>query len=423
MPDLKDARRAYTVWKEAGWSGLRRKLVKRLFQPGMWAGYQQEASEFAAWFDFSEADLLASRQIQEANAGPLDIRSITWLLPEFQHAYYGGVYTLLRFASTLKDRKGIAHQFALLGTMDPDEAGEKIARSFPSLSREPVWSFLRYEEAAGFPAADAVVSTLWGTAFFALRMNQFRRKFYFVQDFEPLFYPAGTVSALAEATYRFGFYGIANTPSLQAIYEGYGGRAACFTPCVDTEIFYPSPYHTKGEPYTVFFYGRPGHPRNGFELGAQALRILKKRLGDRVRILAAGDRWNPKDFDLQGVVENLGLLDYQKTAEVYRASHAGLAMMFTRHPSYLPLEFMASGCLVVTNKNPATAWLLKDEENCLLSQASATCLADTLQRGLMDEPLRERVTRSAARQIREQFSDWGQQIEKIYAFMCNPEAR
>jgi len=38
------------------------------------------------------------------------------------------------------------------------------------------------------------------------------------------------------------------------------------------------------------------------------LRILKDRLGDRVQIVSAGAKWDPREFDLKGVVENLGLI-------------------------------------------------------------------------------------------------------------------
>jgi hypothetical protein len=44
-------------------------------------------------------------------------------------------------------------------------------------------------------------------------------------------------------------------------------------------------------------------------------------------------------------VENLGLLDYRQTADLYRTCHAGAVLMLTRHPSYIPLELMASGAL------------------------------------------------------------------------------
>jgi glycosyltransferase involved in cell wall biosynthesis len=95
-------------------------------------------------------------------------------------------------------------------------------------------------------------------------------------------------------------------------------------------------------------------------------------------------------------------------------------MMFTRHPSYLPFELMASGVLVVTNFNPTTTWMLKDGENCLLSEASPTCLADTLERGLLDHALRHQITLNAVNEIRTHYQDWDSQIEKIYAFVKNP---
>ena len=165
------------------------------------------------------------------------------------------------------------------------------------------------------------------------------------------------------------------------------------------------------------FYGRPGHPRNGFELGAQALRLLKQRLGSRVRILAAGDRWHPRQHDLSGIVENLGVLEYTQTAKLYRTCQAGLVMMFTRHPSYLPLELMACGSLVVSNLNPATTWLLRHQENCLLTEASATCLADTLEQALLDTALRKHICQQALHQVQLSFSDWDKEMGNIYRNM------
>jgi glycosyltransferase involved in cell wall biosynthesis len=144
------------------------------------------------------------------------------------------------------------------------------------------------------------------------------------------------------------------------------------------------------------------------------------RLGSQVRIVAAGENWKPKDYDLDGVIENLGLLDYYQTAELYRACKAGLVMMFTRHPSYLPFELMASGSLVISNKNPATSWFLKDGENCRLSDVSATCLARVLEESLLDTDANMRITSFALNQIKDEFYDWGQQFEKIFRFMRNP---
>ena len=422
MSFARDARRAYEVLNQQGWSVLGQKIIKRLSAQETWSGYSQEAKIFATWLDFSPQDLEASQALHQRYTGHLDISSLTWFLPEFQHPYYGGIYTLLRFADYYKRQKGTDHQFCILGNMDTDLAAEKIAESFPNLAGSPIHRLNLYKHLDDLQPTDAIVATLWGTAYFALRFNHTRRKFYFLQDYEPLFYPAGSISAQVEASYRFGFYGLANTPTIKDIYvQQYGGQAEYFLPCIDTQIFHPPESPRPSDPLTVFFYGRPGHPRNGFELSAQALRLLKKRLGARVRILAAGDVWIPKEYGLDGVVENLGLLGYQQTAELYRTCHAGLVMMFTRHPSYLPFELMASGSLVVTNYNPATTWFLKDGENCRLAQTSATSVAVLLEQALLDEAARQHITDNAARQIQSSFSNWEGQMEKIYQYMRNPQ--
>lgn len=48
---------------------------------------------------------------------------------------------------------------------------------------------------------------------------------YFLQDFEPLFHPAGAYAALAENTYRMGFHGIAAGRWLAELLEADYGMA------------------------------------------------------------------------------------------------------------------------------------------------------------------------------------------------------
>ena len=49
-----------------------------------------------------------------------------------------------------------------------------------------------------------------------------------------MFYPAGSLYALTEETYRLGLYGLCNTERLRDIYtERYGGTGHAFTPAVD----------------------------------------------------------------------------------------------------------------------------------------------------------------------------------------------
>ncbi len=383
----------YTVRRQ-GWRTFYTKAKIKLFppkihQPAWNKTYASEAFTLVRWLDFTPEDLCRSQEVMTTHAGKLDIKSINWYLPHFEHAYYGGVLTILRFAAKWASDYGVRNTFVIIGDpSSPDSASylRRISEAFPSLASASVVVVHSDADLPSVPACDAAIATLWSTAYYVLKFNQTKRKFYFLQDFEPMFYPAGSTSAQVEATYRFGFYAITNTITLKKHYEAdYDGKATFFNPAVDTSLFYPAAnrdWGTTRKPYKVFFYGRPAHWRNGFELGSIALAKLKEQLGQRVQIIAAGNDWDPTDYGLGGIIENLGLLPYQETARLYRTCDAGLAMMFTCHPSYLPFEFMASGCLVVSNVNSATSWLLKDNENCLLSLPSASCIADTLARGL-----------------------------------------
>jgi glycosyltransferase involved in cell wall biosynthesis len=114
-------------------------------------------------------------------------------------------------------------------------------------------------------------------------------------------------------------------------------------------------------------------------------------------------------------------LDYRDTADLYRTCDVGLTLSVSKHPSYLPLELMASGALVVSNINTAGAWLLKDGENCILAEPTAESLCRALETALNDDEMRQRLTRNAVDYIRKDFADWPSRIDAVYSYMCNPE--
>jgi len=416
----------FRVLQRDGINGLLRVIRRRLVRflgGGIWAGYRDEAMTLSKLYDYSERDLHLTRKIHETYKGSIDIHRATWFIPDFYNPYYGGNYTILRFADYLKNVHNIEQEFALVGSMSEKNISDLIGTAFSSLKYSVVHKLSSVDDFSALSPSDVAIATLWSTAYSLLRFNQTKRKFYFIQDLESLFYPAGTIQAQVEATYRFGFYGLANTPTLQRIYEhDFNGKAEFFFPCVDTKIFYPgNAQFTPHSPYRLFFYGRPDHPRNGFEMGIEALRKLKKRMGDEVEILTAGANWEPADYSLKGIVKNLGVLNLKETAELYRTCDAGFVLMFTRHPSYIPFELMASGSLVITNWNPFTTWFLKDEVNCLLAFPGVTCISEKLEYGLRDSQLREKIVATALKQISESFSDWSSEFEKLYQFMRAPK--
>ncbi len=387
------------------------------------------AAEMEVWpdsalaaFDFTQVELAESRAAC-ARPGLGVVKKLTWFLPGIPYAFYGGAHTILRFADFFRRAHGVGSTFVLPPPAEGSVIRGRIAEAFPDLaSASQILVLEGPSRLLELESSDAGIATLWSTAYDLLRFNNVRRKFYFVQDDESLFYPAGSTSAYAEATCRFGFAGICNSIGVRDRYVTRGGTAEYFDPCIDTSVFNLD--GRESEPgardvSTLFCYMRPSHPRNCFELMADALRLVKSRLGKRVRILSAGADWGPKSYGLEGVLENLGLLGYRQTASLYRKCDAGLVMMMTCHPSYLPLELMACGALVISNRNPHTGWLLQDRVNCFLSEASPSSIADAVEEGLEDRELRERLTRESHRLILERYSQWDEQAEKIYRYICS----
>jgi O-antigen biosynthesis protein len=76
----------------------------------------------------------------------------------------------------------------------------------------------------------------------------------------------------------------------------------------------------------------------------------------------------------------------------------------------LPLELMACGCPVVSNRGPNTEWLLNDA-NAMLVDATPAALADGILRVLQDDELHRRLSVSGKEFA--QASNWKTEAEKV----------
>lgn len=387
----------------------------------MWDGYTRDALALARWVDCDGGELARPQQHPTRVAANIGDRTCNWYMPPFDSAFYGGIMTILRLAAHLQQADGVRQRILICGACDPKAVASKIAEAFPVLRGIEVHALDSASAIEAIPTADYSVATLWTTAYVLLKVQNTGYKFYMIQDYEPLFYPAGSTFAQAELSYRFGFYGIANTQSLRNIYaQEYGGRAVVLSPSIDTRVFYPGPPLSTGGRLRLFYYARPGMPRNCFELAVAALRRVKQRMGDRVEIVCAGQAWNPSEFGLNGLVQVIGMLPYEKTGDLYRSCHVGLAMMMTKHPSYLPFEMMGCGTLVVANRNSANTWLLRDRENCLIAEPTASCLADTMIDALTNYDVYAPIRQQAAEHIRVEHGDWTASMRRVANYMHRP---
>ncbi len=374
--------------------------------------------------DLSEAVNLAHQSVR----GRREVRTVNWFVPEIQNPFYGGIHTVFRLANHLAVNHGVENRFMVMtGPVQHDLRWFRsgMAAAFRSLAD----STIVYHDSFSFnpqdvASADAAVATMWNTAYFAARAPDQVRRFYLIQDFEPMFYPAGTLYALAEHSYRLGLYGLCNTGHLADIYrDRYGGAAGHFWPAVDGSIF-----HTRGRtelppdrPVTVFIYARPGHMRNCWELAARAVRSVKAKLGSRVRFITAGSWAFPEH--MESLLTHIGQLDYHETGDLYRRCDIGVALTASQHPSYLPLEMMACGTAVVAFDNPAGNWLLGHDRNCLRAPQTADGLADEIVALVQDPDRRRRLANQGVADIAARHGDWEQNLAGVHNYLCDPESR
>jgi hypothetical protein len=373
--------------------------------------------------DITAAGLAAHQQVMDGYSRLRDFHpaSMNWLVPHFEHVLIGGVRTIASFADYYRQTKGVRSRLIIYNPQaDASAYHERLTSAFPDYPAEDVIA-LPNGDVSAIPDADAVMATFWPSAYLALKFNRTQAKFYFMQDFESLFYASGTEAALADATYRFGLYGICNSPGVGDAYRAASGvPAVAFWPAVETSVFHPLPpgaaKHAPGEPKQVVFYGRPQRPRNAFALGMEVIARVKEALGDGVRIVSAGAEWMPADYGMGDAMEVLGLLPtLESVADLYRHCDAGLIFMMTKHPSYQPLEYMACGCPTVSNHNPANRWLLRDGENCLLCEPSISCVTDKLLAVLTDEKLSARIIEGGLMTVAG--ASWEQEMERVWRFI------
>ena len=381
-----------------------------------------ETEQFVLRYDVTKEELvdnaiLMNNFFKNPN---LELNTALWFLPWFDHIMRGGIYTIFRIANHFCSREKTHNIFVLNGVnsrkTDIANIKKQIGEAFPNLSFE-VLDLDDFEEISDLPKSDAAFCTLWTTAYSLVKYNNCKAKFYLNQDYEPLFYEAGSIYGLIEETYRFHFIGLANTKGIKDKYESYGNVVEYFTPAVDNNIYFPG--QADDSKKRIVFYGRPSNNRNGFLLGIEALKIVKAYFGDSVEIYSAGAKFDVNTFGVNGIVNNLGLLSsLQEVADLYRKCDVGLVFMFTPHPSYQPLEYMACGCATVTNINEGNNWLLKDKENCILSEPTISCIAENIINLLNDDVTRSKIIKNGIKTVENM--DWTGELDKIIKFVKSP---
>ncbi|HUW46099.1 MAG TPA: glycosyltransferase [Dehalococcoidia bacterium] len=361
---------------------------------------------------FSTEDTRKNRDILDEweKEDKKSIKSITWFIPSFDspHAGISNILSFIKFFLS----KGIDINVVLLGSaIETSHCLHMIKknREFDFLEKCKI---LANPEISKLPYTDAGIATRCDTAYSLLKFNNTNSKFYFIQDDERLLYTDKVQIGLAEQTYHFGFIGITNAECLKEMYvKEFGGKAESYFQPPNIEPVEGSNKQIR----RVFFYSRPepGNSRNGFILGLDGLKEIRKRHPE-VEFVAAGSEIKFNDHGLN--IKELGKVPLSQLPEFYSSCNVGIYILLSRHTGVIPFELMASGCAVLTNRRSYEQSYLRHMGNCILFDLTPASIADAFDILYGNKEIYQKIIANGLKFIKE-MPTLEEEIGRMYKFM------
>jgi len=314
------------------------------------------------------AEKIAPLRLAPSDRAP---RRVNILIPtiDLEH-FFGGYIAKLNLARRLAER-GLRVRLVTVdpvGALPRDwrdriEAYSGLAGVFGAVEV----AFGRESPGLEVSRDDAFIASTWWTAHIAQRALAGRRFLYLIQEYEPFTFPMGSYAALADESYRFPHVALFSSEPLREYFRSHrigvyaeGGAAGDGASAVFQNAITPVPPPTAEElsdrrPRRLLFYARPEPhaARNMFELGVLALGRAAERgaFAGGWELHGIGTVRSARRIDVGGGVymRLLPRADQDEYATVLRNHDVGLALMYTPHPSLVPIEMASAGMLTVTN--------------------------------------------------------------------------
>lgn len=246
-------------------------------------------------------------------------------------------------------------------------------------------------EDPGVIEGDAVIATDHWTAYAARAVHRVKRRFYFVQDFEPMFYPVGDDFHLAEATYRFGFDCLCNGPWLASLMaERFGAWTRTWS-----QAFDPTHYYSGSNPERIgnriAFYARYTTPRRAVKLGLLAFEALRSRYDIDFHVDFFGE--GEGALDVPYAYTDHGVISADELGELYRAATVGVAFSSTNY-SIVTREMIACA-LPVLDLDVENVRAVYPPGTLALAEPNPDRIADELYHLLSDRQYRNGIVEKA----------------------------
>lgn len=309
-------------------------------------------------------------------------KRIAWVIPEFDRGS-GGHRTIFQNVNALA-KAGYECDMYIMGMKETNS--EDIKTKIIKYYEYPI-----AEVYVGFTPQcqdyDLCFCTGWQTID-AVELFQCP-KAYFIQDFEPWFFPMSGQYLLIENSYRRGYTPISIGKWLAHKMDAeYHAKAQYFDFCADLDVY--SPNSTVERENAICAIYQPEKSRRCQEIMVAALKIVQK-LRPNTKIYLYGTMAACPD-NLEA--EMVGMVSPQECSALYRKCSVGLCMSAS-NPSRIPFEMMATGLPVVDLYLENNIYDIPDEA-ALLAQASPDAVAEALIQLLDNKSARSKMGKAGA---------------------------
>ena len=351
-----------------------------------------------AWFRASGAILARQRTVADVRSRlaaeqppPPRVRGglrVTYLLPELRLS--GGAIVVMQLVNELRSL-GVDAGVVALKDARPAVRRESFRwrlfvrpKLFPSVE-----AMMR-----GMPETDVLIATHWGTAAWVRTLvdaGRANHAAYFLQDYEPWFFPEGDGDAREAVKRTYGLIPdkIATSAWLRDLVREDGYEARKIPLGADLGFFYPRPVELRSRP-VVLAMARPRTPRRGFDFVVASLAKVHEAMpvvdivlfGENIGAMAL-----PFPYRCAGLVT-----DRDELARLY--SEARVHFDGSEFQAFgLPaLEAMACGAVSVLTDLGGVQEYARHGENCLLVAPDDPALAAAAIVGLLsDDALHARL--------------------------------
>lgn len=326
------------------------------------------------------------------------------VVPSLQKKHvFGGIATALTFFQEMCLQMGCNSRIIILDA----EFDRKCAVSIEGyqlvewnqdskVDKQIVDMSCRTKKTLAVSSNDVFMATCWWSAYLVREIIQFQKQaygickplLYFIQDYEPGFYPWSSKYLMAESTYKMDVdvMAVFNT---KLLYDYFADKSYkfykmwYFEPELNKELvkYLKNVKEFPERKKQILIYGRPSTPRNAFELIVESLRqwVEIQQDANEWKVISAGEKFEDVDIGKGLKIHSVGKLSLDEYAKLMLESRIGISLMVSPHPSYPPLEMAMFGMKVITNSFANKDMTQYSDNIVSVEECSATNLAKYLK--------------------------------------------